>query len=320
MELAKQIELSSPFWKETVNCYALLDGELTLIDPGPATEQAYTELATALDEYDRSIENIERILITHPHMDHYGLASRLASESGAKVLSNVDAIERLGAPGKFFERRQKVLGSFLVSMGLPESLAKEVSGPPESSSGNIVPVNVNRGLADNETIDVGTALEVVQTPGHTQGALCFISSEYDVTFTGDHVMADFQSSPLLTLNPRDRSTRARSLPNYINSLNKLRPLAGTRGYGGHHGPISDVPARIDQILDHHNTRKNRVAEILSDQGPKTAFEVMQEMFSDLPVKYMFSGMSEAIGHLDLLEDEEQIETRDDGDVITYQLR
>lgn len=318
MDIATRLEIPTPFDVGRVNCYVFEHDGLTLLDPGPATEVAYEELSTRLAGLGHRIEDVDRVLISHPHMDHFGLADRIATESGARVVAHADAVERLADPQAFFEREQRFFRPYLRSMGLPEQYVDTVVGIPEQYTEFQQPVDVDHGLVEGDSVDAGVRLEVLDTPGHAPASLCFMAPTEDVVFTGDHVLAEISPNPLLTLVPGTDDRRTRSLPDYVASLRKLAALDISRGYGGHRGPISNLGARITEIDDHHQARKERIAGLLDD-GPTTAYRLMGELFPDLPATEMFPGMSEIIGHLDLLEDEGRVDITEADGVRQYGL-
>jgi hypothetical protein len=82
--------------------------------------------------------------------------------------------------------------------------------------------------------------------------------------------------------------------------------------------MPDLHARVHETIEHHHDRKETIAAILADTAPTTAYQIMHEMFPDLPAAAMFPGMSEVIGHLDLLEDEERVAITAVNDVHQYQ--
>ncbi len=80
-----------------VNCYALLDDEgATLVDPGMPTPSSYKTLMERLKRAGIPKKHVHHVVVTHSHPDHFGGASRLARETGAKVIAH-DAF-RLGSP------------------------------------------------------------------------------------------------------------------------------------------------------------------------------------------------------------------------------
>lgn len=318
--MPNRIQIPTPFEVGRTNCYVFPDDGLTLLDPGPATEEAYEELAAGLRQLGAAPTDVDRILVTHPHMDHFGLARRIAAEAGAEVAAHADIVDRLADPERHFEREAAVFRPFLASMGLPDRLVDTVVGLPEPYMEFQEPVDVDRELEDGDRVDAGLDLRVVFTPGHAPGSVCFVAEREDTAYTGDHVLADVSPNPLLTVEPDGSGERTRSLPTYLDSLERLRAVDAEVGYGGHGEPIPDLPGRIEEIVDHHHSRKERIAGILEERGPTTAYRVMQELFPDLPATEMFAGMSEVIGHLDLLEDEGRVDIdRRDG-VQRYELR
>jgi glyoxylase-like metal-dependent hydrolase (beta-lactamase superfamily II) len=80
-----QIPISTPFRVGRVNCYLIEDDPLTLVDTGPNSGKALDELEQALAAHGRRVEDLERIVITHQHIDHLGLVGILARRSGAEV-------------------------------------------------------------------------------------------------------------------------------------------------------------------------------------------------------------------------------------------
>lgn len=249
-------------------------------------------------------------------MDHFGLVNQLADVAGARVLAHKDAVPQLNDPLAYFEQEQTFFTPFLRSTGVPAEVVKTAMELPEPYSRFQEPTAVNRELADGDSIDVGVELEAVHTPG----AICFLAQGDGVAFTGDHVLADITPNPLLTLSPDKQNERTRSLPQYLASLQKLRSYPVDLGYGGHGDPMPDLTGRITETIEHHQERKENIADLLNTHQPTIAYHLMQEMFPDLPVTEMFPGMSEIIGHLDLLEDDSRVQISTTNGTKYYELR
>jgi glyoxylase-like metal-dependent hydrolase (beta-lactamase superfamily II) len=80
-----------------VNCYALLDDEgAAVVDPGMPTPSSYKTLKERLKRAGIPLKHVHTVVVTHSHPDHFGGASRIARETGARVVAH-DAF-RLGSP------------------------------------------------------------------------------------------------------------------------------------------------------------------------------------------------------------------------------
>ena len=118
-----QVRLPLPFPLRIVNCYLLRDGDSwTVVDsglnysPGRATWQA------AFDMLEIRPESIERIILTHAHPDHYGMAGWLSAQSGAPVLLAPEEqafAERVWGGG---ESVYRAAATFFQEHGMPADL------------------------------------------------------------------------------------------------------------------------------------------------------------------------------------------------------
>src|SRR2546426_1795701 len=81
------ISLPTPFYIGPVNVYLIAEDPITLIDTGPKTKEAVDALRAALHSAGLTVGDIRRILLTHAHEDHCGLARSLRDEAkDAEVL------------------------------------------------------------------------------------------------------------------------------------------------------------------------------------------------------------------------------------------
>jgi len=80
-----RLPIPTPFAVGRVNCYLIVDKPLTLVDTGPNSGKALDELEQSLGAHGHRVEDLERIVVTHQHIDHLGLVDILARRSGAEV-------------------------------------------------------------------------------------------------------------------------------------------------------------------------------------------------------------------------------------------
>lgn len=311
------VAIPTPFDVAATNCYMFTGDELTVLDPGPETTEAYERLQEGLQSRGFSIDSIDRILITHPHVDHFGGANRLKQEAGARVLGHESVVDRLADPVAFLQRDIDLSAALMEAHGTPPAVIESMPDLAARFEQYQQPVTVDRPLEEGDHVDVGGTLKVLHTPGHAPGSICLVSSEQDVVFTGDHVLQDITPNPSLAHVPDSPDERVPSLPLYLESLDKLASVGVQQGYAGHGEQISDVPRRIEAIQTHHDERKNKIAAFVDSEERTTAYRILKHLFPDLASSQTVFGFAEVIGHIDLLESEHRVsmETGESSSVV-----
>ena len=309
-----RVAVPTPFQVGRVNAY-LAEG--TLVDPGPASEEAWAALHAGLDEAGTRPEDLERVLVTHPHPDHFGLASRLR-EAGARVVASPTAATVMADFAGHLHREQEFFTEFFQRCGLSAETAETVTNLPEAFLSYAPDVATDRELDAGDTLSVdGTTVTADAVDGHAPGELIFAYHDEGrrSAVVGDNVLGDITPNPLLRMPP-DGGERPRILLAYNRSLERLREEGYDYFLPGHGDPIEDPTERIDEILAAHEERTERVRSLVD--GPTTPADVMHGLFDDLPATEQFSGMSEAVGHLDVLEERGEVTQRESGDLLVYE--
>src|SRR6476619_4130297 len=75
------LAIPTPFYVGAVNVYLIKEDPLTLIDVGPKTPEATTALREKLAANGVKFSDVRRIVLTHAHEDHCGLAKQRRDEA-----------------------------------------------------------------------------------------------------------------------------------------------------------------------------------------------------------------------------------------------
>ena len=309
------IDVPTPFQVGRVNAYF---AGRTVVDPGPDSEEAWAALLDGLDAAGLAPEDIEQVLVTHPHPDHFGLAGRLQA-MGARVVASPEAADIMAEFEARLHYEQSFFTAFFQRCGLSEGTAKTVTDLPAAFLPFAPDVVVDRRLSAGQKCSVvETTLTAHAVTGHAVGELVFgyETAGEQRALVGDNVLGHITPNPFLQPPPESGGERPRVLPSYNESLRRLRDLSHDRFLPGHGGEVTAPAQRIDEILDAHEQRTAAVRELVD--GPTVPADVMNGLFEDLPLTEQFSGLSEAVGHLDVLESRGEVIQHESGDVVVYE--
>ena len=295
------ISIPTPFYVGTVNIYLIKEDPLTLIDVGPKTPEAAAALREGLARHGVDMKDIQRIVLTHAHEDHCGLARQVRDEA-----KNAEILVHAWETGHLFgrlandEHRQ-----IMMRAGVPENIFREMQRTYEEVS--LLTDALGDGefsaLEDEQELEFSTgSLRVLHTPGHTPGSCSFLREADRTIICGDCVLKRITPNPIVSPDPIDRDRRFRSLAEYLVSLARLRSFHPTRMYGGHGEPIEDFEEIFNRYVRAIDDRQRKVISLVSREG-STAYDVATQLFPDAQDHdvHRFLSISEAIAHLDYAE-------------------
>jgi glyoxylase-like metal-dependent hydrolase (beta-lactamase superfamily II) len=312
------LPIPTPFLVGRVNCYLIDDEPLTLIDTGPNSGKSLDELEQALAARGHVVEDLERIVITHQHMDHLGLLEILVRRSGAEVA----AFHLLKPYLEDFKSSAVADDEFAQAVmrrhGVPSDLATALGsvGSAFRAFGSSGPVTEE--LHDGERLEFrDRELVAFHRPGHSPSDTILWDERRGILIAGDHLLSHISSNPLVSRPLSGDSDREpQALLSYIDSMGASRELPAELVLTGHGEPITAHVPLIDDRLRMHERRARKLHRLLAG-GPLTVYELALQMWGNVAVTQAYLTISEVLGHMDLLARDGLVQ-RLPGDVVRFE--
>ena len=304
----------------TVNLYALGKGPITLIDTCLKAPGTAEYVGRALREVGLDIADVERIIITHGHMDHFGLASAICKAAGHPVECFIHGQDRWQISSENFgkEMWSEEANALMAMAGMPpeekEKVRKRFAAFREMGD----PLDEVSVFEDGTEFEgEGYHLKVVHTPGHTPGSCSLYEGEQKILFSGDTLIKHITPNPLMVIK-RNRllDPGYKSLKAYSRSLDRLEGMDIRYVFTGHGEYISDLPTLISTYRRHHRERMDLIWKALHNR-PGTLYEIIGDVIQEVPDGDLFLAISEVLVHLEILIEEEQAELVDPGPPALY---
>lgn len=293
-----------------VNCYYIDDPVPTLIDTGVNKPDCLHTIQFELTKIGKKIEDIRRIIATHGHTDHMGLAGELIQDSMEIYIHSWDISGLI--PGRKEQKQDTVedYRKFFYEAGVPTALVtKLIEFLISWFERFVAPFEAVVSLQGGEIFTFDDfSLEVVHTPGHSPGSICLFDKVNRTLFSGDTLLEEIVPIPVAKPSGFE-SEHYKSLICHRKSMVLIEDLNPSTIMPGHGKFFSDWKARISAIKNHHDARSDQVLQVLrkySAQDRKgigiTAFMLAGELFSCDDLLSWFFGVSNTRAHLEDLEE------------------
>jgi glyoxylase-like metal-dependent hydrolase (beta-lactamase superfamily II) len=207
------------------------DGEALVIEPATPYDDERAQVASMLAELERNGTRVVAIALTHHHPDHVGAANWIREKLDVPLLAHEAT-------------RQRLEGE----------------------------VAVDRLVVDGDVLHVGArSIDVVHTPGHAPGHVCFFDRASSTLVAGDMVAGT--GTILVEKIDGDMSQ-------YIASLERMQTLGATRLVPAH-GPTLG-PEVLPRYVAHRRARESKVLDAVTQIGAATIDEIVPIAYADTP--------------------------------------
>jgi glyoxylase-like metal-dependent hydrolase (beta-lactamase superfamily II) len=313
------LPIPTPFAVGRVNVYLVEDEPLTLVDAGPNSATSLTTLENALGEHGRKVEDLERIVVTHQHIDHIGLVQILADRSGAEVIALELLAPWLAQYSHGMEADDAFSEAIMARHGIPEDVRYALRSVSHAFRAWGAAATVTRTVGEGDTIEFADrSWTVWHRPGHSPSDTVFHDAQRSELIAGDHLIKHISSNPLISrpLEGSDPADRPQALVIYMESLAKTREMELARVLPGHGEEIHGHRQLIEERFRLHERRARKLLGLIAER-PRTAYELAQAMWGNVAVTQAYLTLSEVLGHVDLLRNDGHVVERDEGGVVRF---
>ncbi len=296
-----KIPIVSRMFGFVVNSFFVEKPYPTLVDVPPDESVYLNKLQSGLRKAGYSIGDVRRIIVTHPHFDHFGLAKTIAEMTGAEVWVP-------GGGARWFEdfkgeihKEETFRRSFLLQSGASDRAIRDVDDYYCRANPLARSLKPDRILKEGDLFELSSlSFTVTSVPGHTPWCVLLNDLENRLGFSGDFLQP-ITSNPLIQRVTRTLESY-NSMRSYIASLLKVRAMNLHIALPGHGDIIEDGMKRIQDILSMIGQRREIILHILKDPR-QTPVEISHRLFPDLLPGRLFNAVSEVTGHLEILEED-----------------
>lgn len=306
-----------------VYAYLLLDGnQPTLVDCGSNLDKSQSDLLAAIesvhDDFGESVRvgDIQRILITHGHIDHHGGLNFIHEQTQAAI--GIHALDRriLTAYEERVVVTTKNLRIYLQRAGVSDKSITNLMEVYNFAKRDIKSEQVDFLLDEAHPLD---GYQFIHTPGHCSGQVCIRIG--DVLLTADHILS--RTTPH---QAPESITHFTGLGHFMESLDKIGQVDGIRlALGGHEAPIDNFYARVQEIADSHHSKLERFLQIIRDsEQPVTIADISKRMYPTVQGYNILLALEETGAHVEYLYEHGQLAVnnldeveRDDNPALKY---
>lgn len=225
----------------------------TLVDTGHVSDRCRDRVAELLET---ELADVERVLITHPHIDHVGGSQTIDTLAELPHIVPAGADEIMHGYGDYIKEVRADMTRLLAGFGVPEATWDPYFPARDDYAETAIPID--QVLEDGDTVTVGGyELEAVHTPGHSQQHHAYWHEPSGTCLSADLISRNghFMYGPLYA-----------DVGAYKDSLERLATLEPDVLVPMHGDPAEDPAATIEDCLEKARTTERQLLEWLDEEG------------------------------------------------------
>ena len=308
------LRMPLPFALDHINLWLLEDGPgWTIIDAGYAIAETTARWERIFAERLGGLP-VTRIIVTHHHPDHIGLAGWLTERWQAPLWVSEKEWLFARLMTRSGDNSHDLRCDFARRAGLDESASELFAEHHQGYRRGVpsVPPSFRR-LADGSVVEIGgREWRVLVGEGHSPELVCLYCAETRVLISGDQVLPKISPNVSVQAHEPDSDPLSR----FLRSLDRLRGIVPpeTLVLPSHNLPFFGLHTRIDDLAAHHRAR---CAEIIAACGrPQSTTDLLPVLFRrPLDRHQMAFALGEALAHLNYLTGQGVLARSLDGDGV-----
>ena len=295
------LRMGLPFALDHINLWLLDDGPgWTIVDCGIADD---TTKAAWQQIFDTELQGkpVTRVIATHMHPDHIGLAHWLTERWGCLLwISATDFNAARVASHSTTGFGGDHAAAFFASHGLTDPQALAQVRARRNYDPSMVPQvpGAYRRLMDGMNVDIGgRSWRCIAGYGHAPEHMALHCEDLSLLISGDMVLPRISTN----VSVYDLEPESNPLTLYLDSLRAYEALApDTRVLPSHGKPFSGLHARIRQLRDHHDERLAEAMAVCRERACHAA-DLLPVLFKrKLDLHQTTFAMGESVAHLHAL--------------------
>ncbi|MBN1568600.1 MAG: MBL fold metallo-hydrolase [Acidobacteria bacterium] len=305
-----------------VNAYIIEEKNGCLMfDAGLGTEDSRAALSEGLARTGHRFEDVNRILLSHGHIDHFGAAAWIQEQAGRQIPISIHPADAgkvlqsgLEWPKLLMQNRR-----YFSMLGVPAAMIEETAAVLGNSAELGKRLEKVTPLLPGQILQCRhVTLEILHMPGHTPGVCCLYDRDNRLLFSADHFLQNVSPNPLLELSPNGEPPSFKPLLSYFASIDRVRSLSVDLVLPGHAAPFSRHREVIDSLSSFYERRQAKILDSLK-HGPLTVYEIMKELFTSERGFELILMISETLGNLEVLEEKGRIRREMDSGCARFML-